>query len=43
MPSRGEESRLRQGAKGTAFVVALGLTVCALGLLLAAALTWVLT
>jgi hypothetical protein len=38
-----DESRLRQGAQGTLFVIGLGLTTCLLGLLVAALFVWVMT
>ena len=42
MVSEREESRLRQGAQGTLFVIGLGLAVCAAGLAVAALFVWVL-
>jgi hypothetical protein len=42
MPTDRDESRLRQGAQGTLFVIGLGLTICLVGLLVATLLVWVL-
>jgi hypothetical protein len=38
-----DESRARQGAQGTLFVIGLGLVICLLGLAVAAFSVWVLT
>jgi hypothetical protein len=37
-----DESRARQGAQGTLFVIGLGLTICLLGFLVAAVSVWLL-